>query len=302
MPDRLPAPVLPDWLADQLPFDRYMIDVGDGLRSHVMEQGEGHPVLLFHGNPTWGYLYRKVAAELEGEPLRLIMPDLIGFGFSDRASDRADYTLANHVRWMGKLVGSLGLDRATFVIQDWGGPIGLHVAHQHPRLMTGLVVMNTTIGPPRPGFKPTLFHRVFSSRVGEWAARWLSLPHGAMHYFQGDRRSIGRLVRRSYTFPLKGRGGHHAVIEAVRMVPHDMNHPSIPFLTEAGAAASGFDGPTSIVWGDKDPVLGKLRRRVTRQLPNAEVTVTEAGHFLQEEVPAEIAAAIRSVTRSSRKG
>lgn len=80
------------------------------------------------------------------------------------------------------------------------------------------------------------------------------------------------------------------------MVPDDLDHPSIPILEESGDAAMSFEGPTAIVWGDRDPVLGKLRRRVTRQLPNAEVTVTEAGHFLQEEVPAEIAAAIRAVT------
>lgn len=296
MADKLSAPELPDWLDEQLPFERYMLPVSDGLGMHVMEQGEGHPVLLFHGNPTWGYLYRRVAAELVGEPYRLIMPDLVGFGFSDKAPHRSQYTLANHTRWMGDLVGSLQLDRATFVVQDWGGPIGLHVAHQYPGLMSGLVVMNTSIGPPRPGFKPTLFHRVFSTRFGEWAARWFSLPHAAMHYAQGDRRSIGRKVRRAYTYPLKGPRGHEAVVEAVRMVPHDMDHPSIPFLEQAGEAAKSFEGPKAIVWGDKDPVLGRLRRRVTRQLPDAEVTVTDAGHFVQEEVPAEIATAIRSVT------
>lgn len=276
-----------------------MIEVSGGLRVHVMEQGEGRPVLLFHGNPTWGYLYRKVAAELAGEPYRLIMPDLIGFGFSDRADHRGEYNLANHTRWMGELVGSLELGTATFVVQDWGGPIGLHVAHQYPGLMSGLVVMNTSIGPPKPGFKPTLFHRVFSTRLGEWAARWFSLPHAAMHLAQADRRSIGRTVRRAYTHPLRGRRGHEAVVEAVRMVPQDMDHPSIPFLEEGGRAAESFEGPKAIVWGDKDPVLGKLRRRVTRQLPDAEVTVTDAGHFLQEEVPPEIATAIRSVVARS---
>lgn len=296
--DKLPPPELPDWLAGQLPFERYMVQVGDGLRMHVMEQGEGAPVLLFHGNPTWGYLYRKVAAELAGEPYRLIMPDLIGFGFSDRAPHRHDYTLANHTRWAGELVGRLGLDRATFVVQDWGGPIGLHVAHQHPGLMTGLVVLNTTIGPPKPGFKPALFHRVFSSRLGEWMARWLRLPHGALWVAQGDRASMRGLTGRAYRYPLRGRHGHHSVVEAVRMVPDVMEHPSVPLLEEAGTAAMDFDGPTAIVWGDRDPLLGRLRRRVSRQLPNATVTVTDAGHFLQEEVPAEIAAAIRSVTLS----
>lgn len=299
MVEKLAAPELPYWLDEQLPFERYMVEVEDGLRMHVMEQGEGSPVLLFHGNPTWGYLYRKVAAELEGEPYRLIMPDLMGLGFSDRPEDRSGHTLENHSRWMGALVGTLNLDSATFVVQDWGGPIGLHVAHQHPGLMSGLVVMNTSIGAPKPGFKPTLFHRVFSTRLGDVMSRWLGLPQKAMRYAQGDRTSITGIVQKSYTYPLRGKFDYQAVIGLVRMVPDDMDHPSIPFLKEAGEAAMSFDGPKAIVWGDEDPALGRLRRRVTRQLPDADVTATDAGHFLQEEVPTEIAAAIRSVVARS---
>lgn len=263
-----------------------------------MEQGEGHPVLLFHGNPSWGYLYRKVAAELRGEPFRVIMPDLVGFGFSDRAPGLDDYTLASHAKWIGEFVETLDVDRATFVIQDWGGPIGLLAAHQHPSLMSGLVVLNTSIGAPKPGFKPTLFHRVFSTWVGEALSKWLSLPQSAMWIAQGDRSSIRGVVRKSYAYPLRGRNGHEAVVGLVRMVPDTMEHPSVPLLQTAGETAMSFGGPKAIVWGDRDPVLGKLRRRVSRQLPDAEVTVTEAGHFLQEQVPAEIAAAIRSVSSS----
>lgn len=296
--NELAPPELPGWLDDQLPFQRYMVDVGDGLRAHVMEQGEGRPVLMFHGNPTWGYLYRKVAAELATEPFRLILPDLIGLGFSDRPPDRRHYTLANHTRWMGSLVGSLELGEATVVVQDWGGPIGLHAVSQHPGLMNGLVVMNTTIGGPKPGFTPTLFHRVFSSPAGDFLSKWLGLPQRVMRFAQGDRSSIKGIVRRSYTYPLRDRDDYQAVIELVRMVPDTMEHPSVPLLEQAGDFAMSFGGPTAIVWGDRDPVLGKLRRRVSRQLPDAEVTATDAGHFLQEEVPAEIAAAIRSVSPS----
>ncbi len=81
--EQLPAPELPAWIAKEVPFTRYRVAVGDGLHMHVMETGRGRPVLLVHGNPTWGFLYRKVAMCLQGQGLRLIMPDLIGFGFSD---------------------------------------------------------------------------------------------------------------------------------------------------------------------------------------------------------------------------
>ena len=263
---------------------------------HVMEQGEGQPVVLFHGNPTWGYLYRKVAAELVGEPVRLIMPDMIGLGFSDRPLMNSDHTLANHSRWMSTLIGKLELSDAVAVVQDWGGAIGFLAMKNNPGVFSGLVVMNTAIGGPKPGFKPTMFHRVFSGPLGGFLSGTLGLPQNRLKFAQGDRDSITGVVQRSYTYPLqKGQGGASAVLELVKMVPDTMDHPSIPLLEEGGGYVMGFKGPKAIVWGDRDPVLGKLRRRVESQLPDAEVTVTEAGHFLQEEVPTEIASAIRSV-------
>lgn len=295
MTDRLAPSEMPGWIESQLPFRRYRLEVGDGLAAHVMEQGEGRPVLMFHGNPTWGYLYRRVAADLVGEPFRLIMPDLIGLGFSDFPASRDHHTLANHARWMGALVGALGLDEAIAVVQDWGGPIGLLAMAAHPGLMSGMVVMNTTIGAPKPGFKPTLFHRVFSTWLGEVGSRVFAYAPKTISFAQGDRSSIGGVVARSYGYPLRRRRGHETMVELVKMVPDDMDHPSIPLLGEAGEFAMGFSGPSAIVWGDRDPVLGRLRRRVTRQLPHAEVTVTEAGHFLQEEVPGQIADAVRAV-------
>ncbi len=298
--ERLPAPEIPDWLSEQLPFDRYAIEIEDGLRMHLMEQGEGQPVILFHGNPTWGYLYRKVAAELVGDPVRLIMPDMIGLGFSDRPLVSSDHTLANHSRWMSTFVGKLGLSDAVAVIQDWGGPIGLLAMMNNPGLMSGLVVMNTPIGAPKPGFKPTMFHRVFSGPLGGFLSGTLGLPQNRLKFAQGDRSSISGIVQRSYSYPLqKPQGGSATVVELVKMVPDTMEHLSIPLLVEAGEYVMNYEGPKAIVWGDSDPVLGKLRRRVERQLPDAEVTATKAGHFLQEEVPAEIAAAIRDVIARS---
>ncbi|MEA1902336.1 MAG: alpha/beta fold hydrolase [Actinomycetota bacterium] len=296
---RLPPPELPDWLKAQLPFDRYMVEVGDGLRMHVMEQGEGRPVLLFHGNPTWGYLYRKVAAQLTDEPLRLIMPDLIGLGFSDRPNSAADHTMLNHPRWMAGMLGQLDLEDAVVVVQDWGGPIGLHSVSQSPGLMTGLVVMNTSIDAPKPGFKGTKFHRVMGGPLGGFISKGLGFPQKRLRFAQGDRDSIRGVVQKSYSYPLTRARGNDAPRALVLMVPDGMDHESVGPLREVGDFVRAFEGPSAIVWGDRDPVLGRLRRRTERMLPDATVTATEAGHFLQEEVPAEIAAAIRDVVSRS---
>ena len=293
--NRLPPPELPGWLAAMVPFDRYRVEIEPGLAMHVMEQGEGRPVVLFHGNPTWGFLYRKVAAELHSEPYRLIMPDLVGLGFSDRPAHVGDHSFANHSKWMSALLAQLDLNDAIAVVQDWGGPIGLHALSRNPGVMTGLVVMNTLIEPPKPGFRPSLFHRFFSTRVGELLSRYAGLPQKALGFAQGDRKSISGDVARAYAYPLKSRG-NDAVVALVRMVADDMEHPTVALQAEVRDYAAGFSGRSALVWGTRDPVLGRLLRRHERLLPDARVTATSAGHFLQEEVPAEIAEAIRYVS------
>ncbi len=261
--ERLPAPELPDWLASLIPFERYLVEVEDGLRIHVMEQGDGRPVLLFHGHPTWGFLYRRVAAELIDEPLRLIMPDLMGLGFSGRPPSEA-YTLENHSRWMASLIGQLELEDVVAVVQDWGGPIGMHALSQHRGLMTATVVMNTMLTPPKPGFKPTTFHKVFSSAAGGLAATYLALPQAGIRFAQGDRKSISGDVARAYRYPLRRSFGNQASAAMVRMVPNNMDHPTVEPLREVEAFVEAFDGPAAIVWGDRDPVLGRLKNRTSR--------------------------------------
>ncbi|HVO31894.1 MAG TPA: alpha/beta fold hydrolase, partial [bacterium] len=100
---RLPAPALPPWLSRELPFERYVVDAG-GRRMHVMETGKGRPVLLVHGNPTWGFLWRKVARELRDDRVRVIMPDLVGLGLSEKPRDPGFHTLPNHAEHLGALV------------------------------------------------------------------------------------------------------------------------------------------------------------------------------------------------------
>jgi haloalkane dehalogenase len=293
---KLIAPALPAWLAAQLPFERYALAI-DGHRVHVMEAGDprGRPVLMLHGNPTWGFLWRKVAAALAGAPLRLVMPDLVGLGLSDKPRSASFHQLDTHGKIMAGLIEQLNLEDLIFVGQDWGGPVGLYALAEKPRL-GGLVVLNTVVGPPRPGFKSTTFHKFARLPVvSQLAFRGLSLPQRALWAAQGDRRSIRGEVARAYRWPIRRLRDNVAPLALARMVPDTLTHRTVPALERCQGVVEGWKGPAAIVWGDRDPVLGRVRSHVERLLPRARVTRTQAGHFLQEEVPGDIADAVRHV-------
>ncbi len=291
---------LPAWIQELLPeHRRYFTEVGE-RRIHVMEFGpeSGVPLLCIHGNPTWGFLYRRIAAQLADYPVRVIAPDLPGLGFSDRP-DFSEHTLDNHARWMAAFVESLELEGYGLVIQDWGGPIGLLGAGRAGG-MRALIVLNTVIGPPRPGFKATAFHR-FSKTPGlsDIAFRLLGFPQIDLGMAQGDRGSISGAVSKAYRFPLKGLRNNAAPLAMARMVPDSTDHASIPSLRETFSYFDEFDGPTEVVWGMRDPVLGGVIRYLRKIRPDATFTITQAGHFLQEEVPAEIATACLRALRDA---
>ncbi|MCI0571899.1 MAG: alpha/beta fold hydrolase [Myxococcaceae bacterium] len=299
---RLPAPTLPDWLSGMLPFERYAVEVGE-WRMHVMEAGEGLPVVMLHGNPTWGFLWRKVAAELRGERLRLILPDLVGLGLSEKPRDPSVHTLAFHVGQVGALLDALGLERMVLVVQDWGGPIGMGAMADRASRLAGLVVLNTVLGPPKQGFRPSAFHRFARfPLLSDVAFRVGGFPQVALFAAQGDRRSIHGEVARAYRFPLRGMSENAAPLALARMVPDALEHPSVPGLQRCEQATAAFRGPAAIVWGERDPILGRVAHRAQRLLPDAPLTLSQAGHFLQEEVPGQIAAAVRDVVRRAESG
>jgi haloalkane dehalogenase len=280
---------------------RRMVDA-DGLRVHVAEWGppDAQPILMLHGNPSWGFLYRKVVAELAGDRLRLVVPDLVGLGCSDKPRDASLHTLDNHGRWIGNLIDRLGLDDIVLVVQDWGGPIGLAAFPHRMDRLRGLVLLNTVVGPPRPGFKPTGFHRFARMPVVSDLVFRLGFPQNVMTLVQGDKTSLLGNAARAYRWPLRRLDDRIAPLAMARMVPDSHQHPSIATLEACLGVVTMFRGPVAIVWGDRDPVLGSVRSYLERLLPDAPVTRTAAGHFLQEEVPAEIAAAIRGVVARTR--
>lgn len=291
-----PAPPLPERIARQLPqgVRRYRVSV-DGLLIHVMEGGppDGPPVLLLHGNPTWGFLWRKVVGDLRG--VRWICPDLPGLGLSDRVLP-GFHTLAQHGHTLGRVVDALDLDRVVIVGQDWGGPILLRAFAERHERVAGVVLANTVLGPPRPGFRPTAFHRF--SRVpvlSDAVFRGLGFPQVALHLAQGDDTPLPPDVAFAYRWPLAGCQRNSAPLALARMVPDRPTHPSIPELARGQAWLVHWRGPAALVWGTRDPILGRVLGHARRTLPHATVTETSAGHFLQEQVPEALAGAIHEV-------
>lgn len=286
-----------------MPFTRYRVSVGDGLQMHVMETGRGRPVLMVHGNPTWGFLYRKVALALQGQGLRVIMPDLIGFGFSDKPRDFSAHSIRNHSAWLGSLIDQLDLHDTILVVQDWGGAIGTHPFVARPERLGAMVVLNTVLDAPPANFKPTPFHR-FSHLplVSDFVFRVLPLPQAALYLAQGDKSSIRGAVAKAYRYPFRHFRDRVAPLATARMAVDRLDHPSIPALEECAEFVRGFQGPKAMVWGRRDPVLARALKRTKQLLGDPPVTETQAGHFLQEEVPDEIAAAVRDVDRRLGRG
>ena len=132
------------------PYEPKYVDVGDGLRMHYVDAGppDGAPVLLTHGEPTWGYLYRKMIPALVEAGRRVVVPDLIGFGRSDKPSDRDDYSYTNHVEWTRAFLDATELDNIVLFGQDWGGLIFLVHVGRRPDRFAGVIAANTALPDP----------------------------------------------------------------------------------------------------------------------------------------------------------
>lgn len=313
-----PAPLLPPFLATALPFRRGVARVGEHTL-HFLDEGAWPEkaetaILLFHGNPTWSYLWRDVIRHLhageDGKPLakaRVIAPDLLGLGLSDKPRSPVAHTLARHVESMhtlieGLLEGTAARDRVIVVGQDWGGPIGAGVAmrleQRRPGSVHAMLYANTSVLAPVRPFRPKAFHR-FSQMpiVSDLVFRGLGFPQDDLGRVQGDRRSITGAVSKAYRYPLRRVLDRAAPIGLARMVPNAESHPSVPLLDEIGAFVTSFPRPIGLVWGTKDPILGRAIDRHEKALSPVFVDRTDAGHFLQEEVPELLATRITELSR-----
>lgn len=299
------APPLPDWLAAAFPQTRgaYTLERGAdaGRRLGFVDHGDRQAlaVVLLHGNPTWSFLWRKVIAALPR--LRCVAPDLLGLGLSSILPRIEDHSVDRHADALVELLDALALPRYVLVGQDWGGGMLTAIGRRRPDRVAGVVLANTSVlVPDRP--RGTAFHRFARQPIiSDLAFRGLGLPQSMLWLAQGDFRSLLRgPAARAYRWPLRRRRDRVAPLALARMVPDGPDHPSMAPLRAGQAWIEGFDGPMALVWGMRDPILGRALRRHERAFPRAPVTTTHAGHFLQEQVPRALATAIEDVVARGR--
>ena len=284
-------------------YRSYFVEVEPGIKIHVLEVGHGLPLFMQHGNPTSGFLYRKIAAELPTDQVRVIMPTLVGLGFSSKIP-ASQHTLDNHIRWINQVLVELELDELVYLGQDWGGPIGMGALAQSPGLLRGAVVMNTGFRAPTEKMDISTAHAtVKTPLVGEILLEVFNSIFEQLHRVQGDPRSIPVDVAKLYGKPVTDSGNAKAPLALMRMVPDGPDHPSVPAMRVIEQYVEGLEIPVEIVWGMNDPILAQGLPIMRQIFPEAPVSETTAGHFLQEEVPVEIAATVvRVIDQISASG
>ena len=288
---------LPQFAAKHISEDykSYFVEVEPGIKVHVLEVGSGFPVFVQHGNPTSGFLYRKVAEELPKDRVRLIMPTMVGLGFSSKVP-ASSHTVANHMRWINTVLNQLQLSELVYSGQDWGGPVGMGALSLSPGLIKGAVMLNTGFGAPTRAANLSIPHAVVKiPLLGELLLEVFFPIFDGMGRLQGDPDQYTADVAELYGKPVVDSGNAKAPLAMMRMVPDGPDHPSSPAMRAVANYVESLDIPAEIVWGMRDPILVLGLPGMKRFFPDAPVTETQGGHFLQEEVPAEIAVALLRV-------
>lgn len=275
---------LADWSYAPKYFDVRDAD-GTMLRLHYVDEGprDGAPVLLMHGEPSWAYLYRHIIAGLVAKGRRVIAPDLIGFGRSDKPAKRTDYTYERHVAWMSQWLTGLDLKGLTLFCQDWGGLIGLRLVAAFPERFAGLVIANTGLpvgSGMSDGFKAWL----------EMSQSIPVMPIGGI-VNMGTGRNLTEAEVAAYDAPFPDETYKEGARQFPTLVPVTPEHASVAENIAAWAVLEQFDKPVVTAFSDGDPVTrggdAPIQARIAGAKGQPHVTLS-GGHFLQEDSPAEI--------------
>jgi haloalkane dehalogenase len=256
----------------------------DGLRMHYVDEGSGSPILLLHGEPTWAFLYRKMIPALSAVG-RTIVPDYFGFGRSDKPTRIEDYSYDFHYASIERFAEDLDLRDATVLVHDWGGPIGLRLAVEHPDRVARLVILNTGIGAGRAPSEEWLRFRAFVRRVGT------DLVPGQLIRISAVAELADEVVE-AYNAPFPTPESKAGVLAFPEQVPTEMDHPNAVTMLEVRAALERWEKPALVLFSDSDPIFSTVAaEHMASRIPGAGPAefIAGAGHFLQEEKGEEIA-------------
>jgi haloalkane dehalogenase len=254
---------------------RYLLQ--DELRMHYIDEGQGEPILLLHGEPTWSFLYRKVIGELHGS-FRCVAPDYFGFGRSDKPIDRDWYSYDRHFESIAAVVERLDLRRLTVVVQDWGGPIGFRLCVEQRDRIARLVVLNTGIGARAPS-EEWLRFQAFMRRVD------LDIEAGQLLRLSLVQ-PVDDAVIAAYNAPFPTRESRAGIAAFPELVATSSDHPSAAAMLSVRDRLRSFDAPALVLFSDSDPIFSRQAAEAMAELlPRSELdpAVEGAGHFLQED-------------------
>lgn len=276
---------LPDY-----PFKANYQDVEPGLRMHFVDEGPRNaaPVIMLHGEPSWSYLYRHMIPAVAGAGYRVLAPDLIGFGKSDKPADVTDYSYDNHMTWLTRWIDALELQNITLVCQNWGSLLGLRLAAEHHRRFSRIIVGNGML-PTGDMPVPAVFRawKAFASH-SPWfpVARIIQL---------GTERTLSAHEMAAYEAPFPNaefKAGARAFPALVPVSPHD---PASAANREAWRTLEKWRKPFITCFSNGDPITRGGDRHMQRRIPGAlgqpHITL-RGGHFLQEDSPREFARVI----------
>jgi haloalkane dehalogenase len=288
---------LPDY-----PFAPHYSDIreasGTVMRMHHVAEGPrgAKPILLLHGEPSWSFLYRKMIAGLAAKGHRVLAPDLIGFGKSDKPTEQSDYTFERHVRWMSTWLDTMNLFDVTLFCQDWGGLIGLRLVAAYPDRFARVIVANTglPIGTGMTeGFKQWL---TFSQSVPE-------LPIGEI-VAMGTKNGLNDADKAAYVAPFPDETYKAGARRFPALVPVTPEHASVAENKIAWQVLSTFTKPVLTLFSDSDPVTKGGERVFHERVPGTKgqphATIKDAGHFLQEDAPDELVTRIHAFITNAK--
>ena len=280
-------------------YGPHYVDV-DGLRMHYVDVGprRGPVVVLLHGEPTWSYLYRHMIEPLVAAGYRVLAPDFIGFGRSDKPTAVADYSYQRHVDWTWAWFEQLELTDVTLFCQDWGSLVGLRLVGEHPDHFARVFVGN--------GFLPTGDQKVpkVFSLWQAFATYSPIFPVGGIVQ-AGSKRRLSRDERAAYDAPFPDKRYMAGVRAFPALVPTTPDDPASEANRAAWKALEGFERPFHTCFADGDPITRGADRALRRRIPGAgdaeHTTITGARHFLQEDQGDKIVRFMRAQMESGRR-
>ena len=265
---------------------------GFSLRMHYIDENpkSDQIVLLLHGEPSWSYLYRKMIPILVKSCKRVIAPDLIGFGKSDKPASRDDYSYLNHITWISSLIRHLKLENIILFVQDWGGLIGLRLVAQDPENFAGLVVSNSGLPIGKgssEGFNQWLN---FSQTVEEFDSGKI--------VNQGSMRALDEEEIAAYNAPFPNEEYKAGARAFPTLVPITPEHPQVDENIEAWEVLKNFNKPTIALFGHHDMAFKEQDKFIIEKIKGAKGMPhrrIEAGHFSQENQPEVLSQAILDI-------